>query len=329
MISRLLVLRPGGMGDLLLTLPALDLLCKAHANAEIQLVAHPSYVVLASRAGFISTVRSYDDAFFTPLFSDCVALPSDLADYLSRFDAALCYIDDPRDTVGCGLSSAGVEKAVFFDPAPPPGGHISQHLADALQPLGVVGEIRCVRLTPTPPSLSRASLFLEESFGDPQMPFVAVHPGAGSGAKKWPAERFADVARALVRERGLAAIFITGPAEADAPREFKGLASDIPAAVVTNPGVDTLAALISLASVYLGNDSGPTHLAAALGVPVIALFGPTDPSVWRPLGNNVRVLQSPSDCSPCDRQTRTQCGRNICMEEIALDSVLAVARSCL
>ena len=116
-----------------------------------------------------------------------------------------------------------------------------------------------------------------------------IHPGSGGVAKCWPVEQFAEVARGL-RKRDHMAVFLLGPAEterwsparvADLEREFRVLRLTEPA---------ELPAILSGADAYIGNDAGPTHLAALLGTRTVALFGPTSAAVWHPLGRDVRVL---------------------------------------
>ena len=119
--------------------------------------------------------------------------------------------------------------------------------------------------------------------------FLAIHPGSGSPSKNWPMARFA----ALVQEvaQGAAWLLVEGPAEAgtlDALHKLPGarMASHLPPRV--------LGAVLSAAGAYVGNDSGVTHLAASWGAPTVALFGPTSPVHWAPVGPRVRVLAAPS-----------------------------------
>ena len=118
--------------------------------------------------------------------------------------------------------------------------------------------------------------------------FLAVHPGAGSPTKAWPAERFA----ALVQRHaaGHRWLLVAGPGDVAAAAPLLSL----PGAVVAR-GIPlrSLGALLSQAGVFVGNDSGVGHLAAAAGAPTLALFGPTDPATWSPVGPHVETLSSP------------------------------------
>lgn len=124
-----------------------------------------------------------------------------------------------------------------------------------------------------------------------QQPYVVLHPGSGGTAKRWPVEGFAALARRLGDRAGV----VVAGGEADEPL-VQVLVEAAPGAVALPPGpLDRFAALVAGAAAYVGNDSGPTHLAALLGVPTVALFGPSDPRLWRPWGR-VRV------CCPGERQ---------------------------
>ncbi|HET7295379.1 MAG TPA: glycosyltransferase family 9 protein, partial [Vicinamibacteria bacterium] len=120
--------------------------------------------------------------------------------------------------------------------------------------------------------------------------FLALHPGSGSTRKNWPAERFAGLADTLAP--GTAYALVEGPADATA---VACVLERAPRAVVVR-GLSplALASLLAQASLYVGNDSGVSHLAAAVGAPTLALFGPTDPAVWAPVGPRVATLRAPS-----------------------------------
>jgi ADP-heptose:LPS heptosyltransferase len=118
--------------------------------------------------------------------------------------------------------------------------------------------------------------------------FLAIHAGSGSAAKNWPAERFAQLPARLSYERHW--LLIDGPAD----RDVSAALQRVPGAVVARelkPRV--LGALLSHAGIYVGNDSGVSHLAAAFDAPTLALFGPTEPALWSPRGERVMALRAP------------------------------------
>ena len=127
--------------------------------------------------------------------------------------------------------------------------------------------------------LARAGLEAER-------PYLLIHPGSGSREKCWPLDRFVEVARAA----GPSAAFVLGPAELDRwdRRAVASLSEEF--TTLTAPPLEVLAGALGGARAYVGNDSGPTHLAAAIGTPTVALFGPTDPAQFRPRGRHVSVI---------------------------------------
>jgi len=147
-------------------------------------------------------------------------------------------------------------------------------------------------------------------------PLTVLHPGAGSEAKRWPLSRFISLARHLVlQEKKL--LIVEGPAE---PGLAKQIAITLPAAEVIpaeSLPLDLLAAAMEHGRIFIGNDSGLAHLAAALGVCCVVLFGPTFPRHWAPLGRHVAVLRDPTCCEGCasGRKDHT-CLDNITVEEV-------------
>jgi ADP-heptose:LPS heptosyltransferase len=117
-------------------------------------------------------------------------------------------------------------------------------------------------------------------------------------------------------------VLILGPADERLVRRMMTLAKKIGAVTAHNLRLRLLAAVLSKCGAYVGNDSGVTHLATATGIPTLAIFGPTDPAVWAPLGRNVKVVSSTADCSPCAREAMHRCRERACLEEIEVEAVV-------
>jgi len=118
---------------------------------------------------------------------------------------------------------------------------------------------------------------------------ISLHPGSGSSRKNWPVEQFALLANGVRRSMSAQPLFILGEAETSIARALARLAPSVP--MLANRPLKEVASVLAVSRGYVGNDSGITHLAAALGVPVVALFGPTDASMWGPRGAKVVILQ--------------------------------------
>jgi ADP-heptose:LPS heptosyltransferase len=120
---------------------------------------------------------------------------------------------------------------------------------------------------------------------------AAIHPGSGSAAKNWPLAKFLRLAEYIEGKMGCAVLFVAGEADASIVEEMRN--SDCRFPILANLSLLEAAAKLSCCSFYAGNDSGVTHLAVAIGLPAIVLFGPTDPSVWAPRGCSVFVVSAP------------------------------------
>ncbi len=173
--------------------------------------------------------------------------------------------------------------ARMHDPAPPPGRHAADWLCEPVADL--VGSSR----EPPPPIEASAQENREADALLRQLPagFLAVHPGSGAEAKNWPAKSF----RQVIERCSPAAAFllVRGPADAAACSDLAGH----PRALIADARpLRVLGAALAKAGLYVGNDSGISHRAAAYGVPALVLFGPTDARSWRPVGSRVRTLTS-------------------------------------
>jgi heptosyltransferase-1 len=155
-----------------------------------------------------------------------------------------------------------------------------------------------IKLPLDPQVESRTSQYLSElGFTN----FAILNPGAGWGAKRWPAERYGEVARRLA-ESGVRSLINYGPGEEHLVNEAVDASKG--AAKATQGSLTELIALTRRASLFIGGDTGPMHLAAALGIPVVAIFGPTDPARNGPYGTRSIVLRSPSSATTHPRRPR-------------------------
>jgi ADP-heptose:LPS heptosyltransferase len=127
---------------------------------------------------------------------------------------------------------------------------------------------------------------------DAVAPLLAVHPGSGGRQKCWPAASFYAVMRRLHAQLQVSFMIIEGPAEEKTAGVFQKSLAELPHMRIRNLELCLVSAILSQSALFIGNDSGITHMAAALGIPTIAVFGPTDPAVWAPRGKSVSIVRS-------------------------------------
>ncbi|HEX8731781.1 MAG TPA: glycosyltransferase family 9 protein, partial [Ktedonobacterales bacterium] len=222
---------------------------------------------------------------------------------LAGADAVVVWAPDPAGEVAARLARLGVGRAIVA-PAQPPANqpaapHTAVWLADALRPLGMAPPTDPATLAahlaplraPAEASAEAQTLWRRWELG---RRVVALHPGSGSPAKRWPAERFAEVSR-LARDAGYQPLLLAGEADAQALAETQAALARLGGAAVAARGLAlaTVAALLARCAGYIGCDSGVSHLAGLVGAPTVAIFGPTAPARWAPLGPRVRTAQAP------------------------------------
>lgn len=257
-LRKTVVVHAGGIGDLLLTLAAMQPLSNSH---DFTWVGNPDRLALATMAGLADAVVDGDRTGLATLFStpDPVARA-----FYARFDEALVWMRDDGQ-VASALRECGVPVVHCFPGLPPENWtrHASAYYAECLD-------------LPAPESLRLKAP--PHSTQD-----VVIHPGSGGTKKNWPLENFVELTNRL-QSRGRDVSWLLGPAE-------EGLAVPHNVATLRPESVSEAAQLLAGARLYVGNDSGMSHLAAAVGCSGIALFGPTNPAVWRPLGKGMRMLR--------------------------------------
>jgi lipopolysaccharide heptosyltransferase II len=178
--------------------------------------------------------------------------------------------------------------------------HQVHYYLDLVAGLGLKAGSPALRLTATDEEKNAARKHLEEAGLNPGQPLLILSPGAGYGpAKRWPASRFAALA-SLFRERKNASVVIIGSAsESWIAAEISSSLNKKPLVLTGKTTLPELKGLISLARLFISNDSGPMHLANAMGIPVVGIFGPTDPAVTGPFEQPAAVVKKDVPCWPC------------------------------
>lgn len=271
---RTLVVHLGALGDFILACPAIAHLA---TDGPVSLLGAPARHALAVTAGLATRAVDGNHVDFHTAFTS----PSDrLLAFLAEFDRAVVWMRD-ADPVLTALRSAGVPNVVAHPGLP--GTDWARPASDYyLDCVGAPpGATPCLALGDALPGWD-----------------IVVQPGSGSARKNWPMAHFAEVAARLAQE-GRVLTWLAGPAE-------EALAYPAGVVPVHEPDLVTLGRRLAGARLYLGNDSGVSHLAAAVGCASVVVFGPTNAAVWAPRGTQVRVVQgdpwpSVDDVVTCSR----------------------------
>lgn len=270
-----LVYHAGALGDFITALPAIAAWRRSRApRGKVVLLGRPAHAALAT--GLVDDAWDSGAARFASLFAGSPS--SELRVQLAVVTSALVFAPDDAGIVQ-GLRSAGVRDILRGDPFPRGRMHIVDHHLSQFPDLVLLPEQRTPRIALPATARSAAA---------PSARPIVLHPGSGSPKKNWPIDRFLAVAATLSARGPIA--WALGPAEEEA-----GIAATL---ARTFPGAPLwrslplaeLAGRLAAARLFVGNDSGVAHLAAAVGCPVVVLFGASDPAVWAPRGTRVTVL---------------------------------------
>lgn len=313
MSESIALVRAGALGDTVLTLPAVQALRDSYPKAHLCAIGYPAPWKIAG--SLMDEVLSVDRAELAGLLTG-TPVPA-LISWLSQVDLLVLWTQQDR---GSMLRSTAKPEIISASPYPPPGIHASAWL---LQTLALPDDTPAgFRLAFDGAERAEATSVLRAlHLSRP----VMLHPGAGAHWKRWPAERFAALADALER-RGRQVLLVEGPSDMESIEVVQAHAAR-PYPVLHEASLRRLAALLAQGSLFIGNDSGVTHLAAISGVPTVALFGPTDPASWAPLGTS-RVVRSCTARATFQGQIRV-CDDPACMSAVTVAEVMAVIEQAL
>ncbi len=291
----ILVIRGGALGDFIVTLPTLRLLRQRWPDAHIEVLGQPRLAEVALQRHYLNGVRSVNHGPLSAFFTPHAVLDPNWMDYIGDFELVLSYFYDPDGLFLANLKRCNPVEILTYPPRVPDdfGQPAARHFAGIVEPLGLkLEEDVASELFPLPEDIAAAHAFLAGL--KPGTRLVAIHPGSGSESKNWPVESWAELGRRLVSAKpDLALLLVEGEADGDQARVLMEAWKDLPLLRARWLPLPILAALLRESVLFLGHDSGITHLAAASRrhLPVIALFGPTDPTIWAPPRKGVRVLK--------------------------------------
>ena len=290
-MGKVLFIRGGAVGDFILTMPAIKLMRDTLPDNDIEILGYPSIAELAVVSGLADRVRSIEDGRLATFFAPGAKLDPEWCEYLSGFDLVVSYIYDPDGYFSENLKVAGVKtliRAPFRPDESEPHVDAATQLAQPLEEIALFLEDPELQLDyPSEPGEER----------DRSGPLVALHPGSGSPTKNWRFESWLEVLEHLQSRFENAEFFITaGEAEREGIDDFVRLLNeaDIGHTLLTEKTLAELASFYQSVDLYLGHDSGISHLAASAGAEAILLFGPSNPDVWAPATSRVRRVISPN-----------------------------------
>jgi predicted lipopolysaccharide heptosyltransferase III len=324
--ERILVIKLRYVGDVLLATPVLSRLRESFPKAHLAMLVNPGTddvvrdhpaldeVLVLERGNLARQWR-----FVRDLRRRHFDLVIDLTD--ADRSAVLSWLS--RAPVRLGYNSEGRWRGVLYTQvvaADRFAMHTVRYHLKVTEAMGLTGQQPAPFLAVAPESRREADRLLREAGVDGARPFVCLHPGARWWFKAWPAERFAALADLIQTETATQALFLGGNQERSLESRIADGMKTPFRSLIGKTGLRALAAVLERAALMISNDNGPMHMAAALRVPVIGLFGPSDPAVWGPWGAGHRTFYKGLDCRACFHPDCFR-GEQNCMRLITLQEV--------
>ncbi len=292
MKPRILIIRGGAIGDFILTLPAIRLVREAFPDAHLEILGYKHIVALAEGRFYADAAMSIEYGPMAGFFNPRSELDPDLSQYFASFQQIVSYLYDPDGYFEANLRRAGARNVLKAFSAFNDDAHAAHQLARPLQSLALYLDDHAARVHPHEADRAAARQFLGEAADHGLV--VAIHPGSGGAQKNWPTDRWVEVAKGVAADFPEARLLIVG-GEADHEKlDFMAAAlSGLQPLVARDLPLPQLAAVLERCRLFLGHDSGISHLAAAVGARCLLLFGPTDPEIWGPANAQVQTIQAP------------------------------------
>ena len=330
--ERILVIKLDHLGDVLLATPVFSNLRRAYPNAELHALTGAWSRVVLEKHPDVNNVEEYNSPAFCR-----TGQPTSLRETFKlyrqlrrqKYDLIVELRSDWR-TVWFAflrltpkrLSRAALQVANKLGFAQFSGTHETTRNLDVLRQAGIPTSVETAIFSVTTEDKKWASDFLATYQIDGQHPLIAIHPGSPIALKRWLPERYAELADWLIAQKRAQILFVGVKDEIPITTEIQARMRGESINIAGKTTLTQLASILHTCNVFIGNDSGPMHLAAAVGTQTIGLYGPGDPTRFGPAGTKCQTIQRKSDC-PC-LGTVCRYGKSGCMSEIQVTDVIQV-----
>jgi lipopolysaccharide heptosyltransferase II len=327
-IKKVLFFKPGAIGDLLHTLPALKALKQKFPAALVTAVVSPGLEPLIQGTSVADRVLVFDKSHFKKSVKDFIDFGLQLR--REQYDLFVDMQPSARSfalRLICNAQRSLVYRKQKRAGRGEPRLHAVENFMETLRPVGVTGPADDMELPVKEEARCAVDRFLFGLHVDGSRPLIALNcsVGAARPARNWFPERFAALADRLIRDLGAAVVFVGGPEDRELIQSVMAAMKETAASAAGWLSISESAALLARCACLVSSDTGPLHLATAVRTPVVGLFGSTDPLRTGPVGRGHQVLLKELSCAPCEEK-HCPLGTRACMEAIGVDDVLAAVR---
>jgi ADP-heptose:LPS heptosyltransferase len=327
-VKSILIVHLGAIGDFILSLPALEAIHRFCSRAHFTFLGHPSILSIIHSRPYFDGVLNCADNRWAPLYNSKGKLATGAFHSLPPVDCIFAFCRSSSQPLVENLAAIYKKPAHRIEPFPAPGLglHVSEYQCRQLEELGI-SALPCPApvIAPSQDDFLEARRFFQKNVSKGEQ-LILLHPGSGGRKKLWSVAGWLDVIIRISGHNNIKISLIEGPADSHIVQQLSSELGLTSLLLVNNWRLGKLAALMKHSSLYLGNDSGITHLAAACNTPTIALFGPTDPRIWGPRGSKVNFVTWQPESSSHDSQGESG---KISKSPAETELVWKLARSCL
>ncbi len=292
MPDRILIVHQGAIGDLIVSLPSFHAIRQAFHTCSCDIMGYPHILRLVESRYYADRTISADSGSAASLYRDDGMPDERIRQYLRRCASVFIFGGAPHEQAVMAVRAAAKVPAHRIATRPDScDTHVIDYQLSGIRAAGIRPGAAVPRLYLRPEDHEQAGRLLHQSGICSQATVAAIAPGSGSPRKNWPESCFCLCIEELNRCIDIPLLIIEGPAEEGAAAAIMQRCPGPRLVPIINCDLPVLAAVLARCSLYIGNDSGTTHMAAALGVPTVAVFGPTDQKVWGPRGSSVRMFR--------------------------------------